>query len=104
MPIAYGYVTSAGALSNGQRRDDQKMAWEMLHFIGMRPITALFVMAAIGFAFILHKKDVPEATDSTMQTSKLPNVSKHNSMKRSLDTSRAVAKTASKQRKENELP
>jgi hypothetical protein len=104
MPIAYGYVTSAGALSNGQRRDDQKMAWEMLHFIGMRPIPALFVMAAIGFAFILHKKDVPEATDSKLQTSKPSNVSKHNSMKRALYMSRVAAKTVSKQRKENELP
>ncbi len=80
------------------------MAWEMLHFIGMRPIPALFVMAAIGFAFILHKKDVPEASDSKLQTSKLPNVSKHNSMKRTLYTSRVAVKTASKQRKENELP
>jgi hypothetical protein len=80
------------------------MAWEMLHFTGMRPIPALFVMAAIGFAFILHKKDVPEATDSKMQTGKLSNVSKHNSMKRALATSRGVAKTASKQRKENEVP
>ena len=80
------------------------MAWEMLHFIGMRPITALFVMAAIGFAFILHKKDVPEATDSTMQTSKLPKRSKHNSMKRALDSSRVAAKTASKQRKESQVP
>jgi hypothetical protein len=80
------------------------MAWEMLHFIGMRPIPALFVMAAIGFAFILHKKDVPEATDSKMQTSKLPNVSKHNSMKRALDTSRVAAKTVRKQRQENGTP
>jgi hypothetical protein len=61
-------------------------------------------MAAIGFAFILHKKDVPEAKDSKMQTSKLPNVRKHNSMKRALDTSRVVAKTTSKKRKENEVP
>jgi hypothetical protein len=80
------------------------MAREMLHFIGMRPILALFVMAAIGFAFILHKKDAPEATDSKMQTRELPKVSKHNWMKRSLDTSRSVAKTVSKQRKENEVP
>ena len=80
------------------------MAWEMLHFIGMRPIPALFVMAAIGFAFILHKKDVPEASDSKLQTSKLPNVSKHNSMKRGLYTSRVAVKTASKQRKESEVP
>jgi hypothetical protein len=80
------------------------MAWEMLHFIGMRPLPALFVMAAIGFAFILHKKDVPEATDSKMQTGKRPNVTKHNSMKRTLDTRRIAAKTASKQRKENQVP
>jgi hypothetical protein len=80
------------------------MAWEMLHFIGMRPLPALFVMAAIGFAFILHKKDVPEATDSKMQTSKLPNGIKHNSMKRALATSRSVAKTVRKQRQENGTP
>jgi len=76
----------------------------MLHFIGMRPILALFAMAAIGFAFILHKKDVPEATNSKTQTRELPNASKHNWMKRGLDTSRSVAKTVSKQRKENEVP
>jgi hypothetical protein len=80
------------------------MAREMLHFIGMRPIPALFLIAAIGFVFILHKKDVPEATDSKMKTSRLHKVSKHNWMKRALDTSRSVAKTASKQRKENEVP
>jgi len=80
------------------------MAREMLHFIGMRPIPALFLMAAIGFVFILHKKDVPDVTDSKMKTSKLHKVSKHNWMKRELDTSRFVAKTASKQRKENEVP
>ena len=80
------------------------MAREMLHFIGMRPIPALFLMAAIGFVFILHKKDVPEVTDSKMKTGELPKVSKHNWMKRSLDTSRSVAKTVSKQRKENEVP
>ena len=81
------------------------MAWEMLHFIGMRPITALFVMAAIGFVFILHKKDVPEVTDSKMRTSELHKVSKkHNWMKRALDTRRSVAKTASRQRKETEVP
>ena len=80
------------------------MAREMLHFIGMRPLPALFVMAAIGFAFILHKKDVPEATDSKMQTSKLPNGRKHNWMKRPLDTSRSVAKTVRKQRQETGTP
>lgn len=80
------------------------MAWEMLHFIGMRPLPALFVMAAIGFAFILHEKDVPEVTDPKMQTSKLPNVRKHNWVKRALDTSHATVKTASKQRKENQIP
>ena len=80
------------------------MAWEMLHFIGMRPLPALFVMAAIGFAFILHKKDAPEVTDSKMQTSELHKGSKHNWMKRALDTRRSVAKTVSKQRKENEVP
>ena len=61
-------------------------------------------MAAIGFVFILHKKDVPDVTDSKMKTSKLHKVSKHNWMKRELDTRRFVAKTASKQRKENEVP
>jgi len=80
------------------------MAWEMLHFIGMRPLPALFVMATIGFAFILHKKDVPEATNSKMQTGKRSNVTRHNSMKRALDTSRIAAKTASKPRKENQVP
>jgi Na+/H+ antiporter NhaD/arsenite permease-like protein len=80
------------------------MAREMLHFIGMRPISALFLMAAIGFVFILHKKDVPEVTDSKMRKSELRKVSKHNWMKRALYTSRVAAKTASKQRKENEVP
>jgi hypothetical protein len=80
------------------------MAREMLHFIGMRPIPVLFLMAAIGFVFILHKKDVPEATDSKMKISGLHKVSKHNWMKRTLDTRRSVAKTASKQRTENEIP
>src|SRR5437867_9227687 len=60
MRIAYGYLTPAEALSNGQG-NDRNMAWEMLHFIVMRPVLILFVMSGLGFIFILHKKDAPEA-------------------------------------------
>jgi hypothetical protein len=103
MRIAYGYLTPAEALSNGQG-NDRNMAWEMLHFIVMRPVLILFVMSGLGFIFILHKKDAPEATDSKIQASQLPKVGKHNWMKDSLDTSRSVAKTVKKQHQGNEGP
>ncbi|HAK07056.1 MAG TPA: hypothetical protein DCO65_07310 [Spartobacteria bacterium] len=68
----------------------------------MRSILALFVVAALGFVFIL-KKDAPEATASKTQTSELSKVSQHNWTKRALDNSRSVAKNGTK-RQENELP
>ena len=80
------------------------MAWEVLHFIGMRPVLILFVMSGLGFICILHKKDAPEATDSKTKTSAIPKVNKHDWTKRSLDTSRSVAKAARKQGQENEVP
>jgi hypothetical protein len=70
----------------------------------MRSILALFVVAALGFVFILHKKDAPEATASKTQTSELAEVSQHTWMKHALDTSRSFAKNVAKQRQENEVP
>jgi hypothetical protein len=72
----------------------------------MRSILALFVVAALGFGFILHKKDAPEAAAAALeaQTSELSKVSHHNWTKRTLDTSRSVAKNVAKQRQGNEVP
>jgi len=69
----------------------------------MRSILALFAVAALGFGFILHKKDVPEAAASETQTSELSKVNQHNWTKHALDTSRSVAKNGAK-RQENQVP
>jgi hypothetical protein len=68
----------------------------------MRSILALFVMAALGFGFILQKKDAPEPTKA--KPTELSEVSRHNWMKHALDKSRTVAQNVSQQRKENGLP
>ena len=72
-------------------------------FQGMRSILALFVVAALGFVVIL-KKDAPEAAPSKMQTNKLTKVSEHNWKKHALDTSHSIAKNATRQRQESEVP
>jgi hypothetical protein len=69
----------------------------------MRSILALFVVAALGFVIILHKKDAPEAAAWETQTNKLSKVSQHNWTKHALDTSRSVAKNGAK-RQENQVP
>jgi len=70
----------------------------------MRSVLALLVLAAVGFAFILQKKDPPEAAVAKIQSTELPKIGRHNWMKHALDTSRSVAKNVAKQRQESELP
>jgi uncharacterized membrane protein len=65
----------------------------------MRSIVLLFAIAAIGFSFILHKKDAAEAT-----ATKSAEVSRHNWMKHALDKTRTVAQNVSQQRRENGVP
>jgi hypothetical protein len=79
------------------------MARQMLHFVSMRPVSILFVMAGLGFLVILHKQDAPEGVNSKMKASERPKAAKSNWLKRSLDTSRTVANTVKKQRQENEV-
>ena len=71
----------------------------------MRPILALFAVAVLGFGFILHKKDAPEAAAAALeaQTSELSKVSQRNWTKHALGTSRSFAKNVAK-RQENQVP
>jgi hypothetical protein len=79
------------------------MAQELLHLLNMRSILTLFVVAALGFVVIL-KKDAGEAAAANTQTTELVKVSQRNWKKHALDTSHSIAKNATKQRQENELP
>ncbi len=72
-------------------------------FMSMRSILALFVVAALGFVVIL-KKDAPEAGASQTQTNKLTKVGQRNWKKHALDTSHSIAKNATRQRQESEVP
>jgi hypothetical protein len=70
----------------------------------MRPILALFLVAALGFLVIL-KKDAPEAVATKTQTNHLTKVGQHNSWKKhTFDSSHSIAKNATRQSQENEIP
>lgn len=69
----------------------------------MRSILALFVVAALGFVVIL-KKDAPEVAASQTQTNQLTKVGQRNWKKHALDTSHSIAKNATRQRQESEVP
>jgi hypothetical protein len=79
------------------------MARQMLHLVGMRPVSILFVMAGLGFLVVLHKQDAPEGTILKMKASARPKPGKHDWMKPSLDTSRTVATTVKRQRQEDHV-
>jgi len=70
----------------------------------MRPVLALLVLAAAGFAFILQKKDPPETPVAKVQLSELSKATQHNWMRHALDPSRSVAKNVPTQREDNEIP
>lgn len=70
----------------------------------MRSILVLFAIAALGFIFILQKKDVPEGTGAKVKPSELQQVSQHNWMKHSLDRTHVVVQNVAQTRKENEVP
>lgn len=73
----------------------------------MRSILVLFAIAALGFIFILQKKDAPEATTvktKSAESQQVSRVSQHNWMKHSLDKAHAVAQNVAQTRKENEVP
>jgi hypothetical protein len=61
----------------------------------MRSIVALFAVAALGFLFILQKKDPPEPTLAKKQPTELIKVSQHNWMKHAIDKNRVVAQNGS---------
>jgi len=64
----------------------------------MRSILTLFVIATLGFLFILQKNDDPQPTTAKTTRSEQSQVSEHNFMKHALDKSRVVAQNVSKQR------
>ena len=57
----------------------------------MRSILTLFVIAALGFLFILQKKDPPEPALVKKQSTELNKAIQHNWMKHAIDKSRVVA-------------
>ena len=63
----------------------------------MRSILTLFVIAALGFLFILQKKDAPEPVLAKKQPTELNKVIQHNWMKHAIDKGRVVAQNASEQ-------
>jgi hypothetical protein len=68
----------------------------------MRSVLVLFVVAALGFVFILQKKDAPEATivkTKPAELRRMNQVSKDNRMKHSTDETHAVAQNAAQTRK-----
>jgi hypothetical protein len=71
------------------------VAHDLLISAGMRSILTLFVIAALGFLFILQKKDAPEPTLAKKQPTELNKVSQHNWMKHAIDKNRVVAQNVS---------
>jgi hypothetical protein len=67
----------------------------------MRSILTLFVIAALGFLFILQKNDDPQPTTAKTTHVGQSQVNEHNFMKHALDKSRVVAQNVSKQREGN---
>ena len=68
----------------------------------MRSILVLFVMAALGFIFILQKKDGTETTvvkTRPAELRRMNQVSKDNRMKHSTDETNAVAQNSTQTRK-----
>jgi hypothetical protein len=64
----------------------------------MRSILTLFVIATLGFLFILQKNDAPQPTTAKTTHVGQSQASEHNFMKHALDKSRVVAQNVSKQR------
>ena len=68
----------------------------------MRSVHILFAIAALGFIFILKKKDAPEATIVKTKPAELRHmnqVSPENRMKHSTDKTNAVAQNVVQTRK-----
>jgi hypothetical protein len=68
----------------------------------MRSVLLLFGIAALGFIFILQKKDPPEATIVKTKPAELRHmnqVSKDNRMKHPTDKTQAVAQNTAQTRK-----
>lgn len=61
----------------------------------MRSILALFAVAALGFLFILQKKDAPEPALAKKHPIELNKVSQHNWMKHAIDKNRVIAQNVS---------
>jgi hypothetical protein len=72
-----------------------QLAHDLLISANMRSILTLFVIAALGFLFILQKKDGPEATSTKKQPTELIKLSQHNWMKHAIDKNRVVAQNVS---------
>ena len=68
----------------------------------MRSILILFTLAALGFGFILQKKDPPEPV-TAKTTASGPGTGRTNLMKRAPEKGRSVAQNASAIRAGNEL-
>jgi len=68
----------------------------------MRSVLVLIAIASLGFAFILLKKDAPEAAIVKTKPAELRRVnqaSQNNRMKRSTDETQAVAQNVAQTRK-----
>jgi hypothetical protein len=61
----------------------------------MRSILTLFVIAALGFLFILQKNDAPEPSLAKKQSVELNKVNQHNWMKHAIDKNRVIAQNVS---------
>jgi hypothetical protein len=68
----------------------------------MRSVLVLFVIAALGFIFILKKKDAPEATvvkPKPAESRHMKQVSQDNGMKHRSDGVHAIAQNVAQPRK-----
>ena len=68
----------------------------------MRSVLALFAVAAIGFIFILQKKDEPETAivkTKPAESRRMNQVSQHNWMKHSPDGADVLAQNVAQTRK-----
>jgi hypothetical protein len=69
----------------------------------MRSILTLFALAALGFGFILQKKDLPEPVSAKASSTELNGKGRINLMKHAPEKNQSVAQNVSTVRERNEL-
>jgi hypothetical protein len=72
----------------------------------MRSILILFAIAAVGFLFVIQKKDTPEVVPTKRASAVVNRMGEHSLVKHpvALDRTRDVAQNSPRQRRENGLP